>query len=292
MKLKFILITVIFSGSIHAQDNLRLSQISNIPLAYNPAQYVTTKTFDLFHTSRWIGFTGAPGTTFLSARINTKDNKISYGGIFSDDVIGAQSQTEVSGFYSYSLKATEKLFVDLGIAGGIRTIKFDNTMLNIYDQGDPVYNGNFNSVFPNMGLGVSLRYDNWFASVSSPSIFTSVFTYKNDYDIVYKRRLHTYINLGRKNIALKKVEGLSMDASLLFVNAKGAPAALLLKSDWVYKEKIGFTTNINFRSTLGFAFSYLIKKNYRLLYGFDFATTELSNGLPNSSQYFMLSLML
>lgn len=292
MKLKFILFTIIFSGSIHAQDNLRLSEISNIPLSYNPAQYVTTKTFDLFHTSRWIGFTGAPGTTLLSAKINTENNKVSYGGVFSDDVIGAQSQTEISGFYSYSFKASNKLFVDLGVSGGIRTLKFDNTMLNVYDKGDPVYSGNLNTIFPNMGLGVSMRFENWVASISSPSIFTSVFTYRNDYDIVYKRRMHTYINVGRKNISLNKVDGLSMAASLLYVNAAGSPAALLLKSDWTYREKIGFAANINFRSSLGFSLSYLIKKNYKLLYGFDFATTELTNGLPNSSQYFMLSLML
>ncbi|MFT6064475.1 MAG: FHS family L-fucose permease-like MFS transporter [Paraglaciecola sp.] len=84
---------------------------------HNPAQYATKKTFDLFHTSRWIGFTGAPGTTLLTAKINTENNKVSFGGVFRDDIIGAQSQTEISGFYSYSFKAVENLFIDMGISG-------------------------------------------------------------------------------------------------------------------------------------------------------------------------------
>ena len=259
---------------------------------HNPAQYATKKTFDLLHTSRWIGFTGAPGTTLLTAKINTENNKVSFGGVFRDDIIGAQSQTEISGFYSYSFKAVENLFIDMGISGGIRTIKLDNTMLNVYDNSDPVYSANLNTIFPNMGLGISMRYNHWFLSISSPSIFTSFFTFKNDYDVVYRRRMHTYVNVGRKNITLSNVDNLSMEAFLLYVSAPGAPAAILFKSNWLYKEKIGFSANINLRSSMGFSLSYLIKKKYRLLYGYDFATTELTNGLPNISQYFMLSLMM
>jgi type IX secretion system PorP/SprF family membrane protein len=292
MKLRLTLLLVIISGVTHAQENLRLSEIVNTPLFYNPAQHANYKTFDLFHTSRWIGFTGAPGSTLFSAQINTANNKVTYGGMFSDDIVGAQSQTEISGFYSYTFEAADKLFVDLGVSGGIRTIKLDNSLLNVYDQGDPVYSGNLNTIFPNLGLGASMRYNNWFFSISSPSIFASVFTYRNDYDIVYKRRIHTYINIGRKDIELKRIDGVRMTTSLLYVNAPGAPSAILLKNDWIYKDKFGLTANINFRSSMGFSISYLLNNKYKLLYGYDFATTEFTNGLPNSSQYFMLSLKL
>lgn len=71
-----------------------------------------------------------------------------------------------------------------------------------------------------------------------------------------------------------------------------APLSLLLKNDWIYKEKLCFGLNLNYRSSVGFSFSYDLMKKYKFLYGFDYSTTDISNGLPNSSQYFMLSLQL
>lgn len=292
MKNKILVVLFLFGVFLNAQDNLRLSEIANTPLFFNPAQQLTHKSFDLFHTSRWVGFTGAPGTTLFSIQLNTEESKVSYGGMFLDDVIGAQSQTEMSAFYSYTLNASDKIRVSLGISGGIRTIKLDNSLLNVYNINDPVFKGNINTVLPNMGIGMSMFYQDWFLSLSSPSIFTSVFTYQNDYDIVYKRRLNTYFNIGKKNISLKKIDSLTMTSSLLVAKTSGAPTAILLKNDWIYKEKLVLGTNLNFRSSIGFSLSYTLNGMYKILYGFDYATTDLTFGLPNSSQYFMLSLQL
>ena len=115
------------------------------------------------------------------------------------------------------------LSVCLGGSAGVRRIKLDNSLLLVYDEDDPVYRGNINTILPNMGLGITLSYQDWFLSFSSPSIFTSIFTYKNDYDIVYKRRLNSYINFGRRNINLKQIEGLKMNTAVLMSSTAGAP---------------------------------------------------------------------
>tara|TARA_B110000967_G_C18806739_1_gene521410 strand:- start:254 stop:1132 length:879 start_codon:yes stop_codon:yes gene_type:complete len=292
MRFKSLLFLVFLCSISNAQDNLRLSEVVNTPLFYNPAQTSNFTTFDLFHTSRWVGFSGAPGTTLFSVQLKTEDEKVSYGGMLFDDVTGSQSQTEISGFYSYTFKALKDLRVSLGVSGGVRNIKLDNSLLLVYDKDDPVYTGNTNTILPNVGLGITLNYQDWFLSLSSPSIFTSIFTYKNDYDVVYKRRLNSYINFGRRNINLKQLEGLKMNTAVLMSSTSGAPVSLLLKNDWIYKEKLCFGLNLNYRSSIGFSFSYTLMKKYKFLYGFDYSTTDISNGLPSSSQYFMFSLQL
>lgn len=292
MRFKSIYFFIFLCSISNAQENLRLSEVVNTPLFYNPAQTAKFITVDLFHTSRWVGFSGAAGTTLFSIKMNTENEKVSYGGMLFDDVIGSQSQTEVSGFYSYTFKILKDLRVSLGISGGVRNIKLDNSVLLLYDQDDPVYRENINTILPNMGLGITLNYQDWYLSLSSPSIFTSIFTYKNDYDIVYKRRLNSYINFGKRNINIKQVEGLKMNTALLMSSTSGAPTSLLIKNDLIYKEKLCLGLNLNYRSSFGFSFSYNLMKKYKFLYGFDFSTTDISNGLPNSSRYFMLRLKL
>lgn len=292
MKFKCIFLLVFICSISNAQDNLRLSEIANTPLFFNPAQISTGKLFDLFHTSRWVGYSGAPGTTLFSVQLKAPNEKVSYGGMFFDDVTGAQSQSEISAFYSYKFEALKDLKLSLGISGGLRNIKLDNSLLLVYDKDDPVFRENINTILPNMGLGITLNYHDWFMSFSSPSVFTSFFTYKNDYDIVYKRRLNSFLNIGRRNIDLNQIEGLHMDTAVLIASSLGAPISILLKNDWVYMDKVRFGLNLNYRSSIGFSFSYTLKKMYKFLYGFDYSTTDISNGLPSNSQYFMLSLQL
>mgnify|MGYP000987193006 CR=1 FL=1 len=78
MRFKSILFLVFLCSISNAQDNLRLSEVVNTPLFYNPAQTSNFITVDLFHTSRWVGFSGAPGTTLFSVQHQVERQVIAF----------------------------------------------------------------------------------------------------------------------------------------------------------------------------------------------------------------------
>jgi type IX secretion system PorP/SprF family membrane protein len=98
------------------------------------------------HREQWVGFDGAPQTSYVSiyGRIRPKNSPSrgfhGVGGYVSRDITGPLSRSYAYGSYAYHLPINYNTYMGVGAFLGIKQYRVDVREMSVVNTADPIYN--------------------------------------------------------------------------------------------------------------------------------------------------------
>lgn len=272
-------------GVAYAQVDPLYAQYLNNPLLINPAYAGLNNNFNASVTYRkqWAGFEGSPTTYNFNAHSSLLDNRMGLGLIVLRDQIGINNNTEIQGTYAYRIDLDQKYF-SFGLQAGLINFRGNNTGLNPYDPGDPVFSEDQRLTKPSFGAGAILHSERYFIGISVPRMLKAKATFSDLETELYNRHFYAmaaYVIFLNEHIRLKP--------SVLLKGVKGSPLSTDLNFSFNFEEKYTagiYTRNFN---AYGLLAQLKLAGAYRFGYAFEipsgnsvgthFTTHEIMIGL-------------
>ncbi len=131
------------------------------------------------YRKQWVGFDGAPETTFATIstelthrKLKTLRTKHGIGAYIENDDTGPLSRSTIYLAYAYHFPVGRNVTASIGVFGGIMQMGVDATKLNLHDPNDPIIYGTGKAfLVPDFSPGLFLNHDDWFVGYSIRQIF-------------------------------------------------------------------------------------------------------------------------
>lgn len=203
------------------------------------------------------------------------------------DVAGADSRRGITLSYAYHLRVKNDMSLSLGLSAGFLQYRLDHTIINPYDDGDPVFNSPIlSSVVPTATFGAYLYADNFYASVALPQLLSSTFTVKDEYNdnSLIEGGLTNHIFVGGGYI--KDInDAFTIEPSLLLMLSSPAPASVELMTKLTYKDLLWTALSYRFNDAACMYIGVDIDERFYVAYAHDFVTSELSTVTSGTNEF-------
>ncbi len=265
--MKYLIFIALFllTSKAHAQQDPLYAQYINNPFIINPAYagFNNSLNASVGYRQQWSGLDG-PKTFNFSADISALSNRGGAGLLVIADRIGATSRNEVMIASAYRIPLSPDLRLSFGLQGGVVQYQIDHSKLSVFDPADPLFDGNENAWAPNIGAGVILSSNRFFAGLSAPR-FLETSGAMNNMDHTLTSR-HYYLTAA---YLIPLSPQVIFKPSAMFRHVSGAPLSFDVNATFVLHEKL--QTGIFTRSfeTLGGLLQLAMKDNFRLGYVFE-----------------------
>ena len=259
------------------------------PFLYNPAFTGVDGTTQLNAVIRnqWSGVREAPQTDVISGYGLLRNEKMGLGATAFKDVAGADSRRGITLSYAYHLRVKNDVSLSLGLSAGFLQYRLDHTIINPYDDGDPVFNSPIlSSVVPTATFGAYLYADNFYASVALPQLLSSTFTIKDEYNdnSLIEGGLTNHIFVGGGYI--KDInDAFTLEPSLLLMLSSPAPASVELMTKLTYKDLLWTALSYRFNDAACMYIGVDIDERFYVAYAHDFVTSELSTVTSGTNEF-------
>ncbi len=174
-KLSIILVALVATLTAAAQQQQQYSLFQFTKQGINPGYVGSTGLLSvgLDYRNQWVNQTGAPETFSAGVHglIGNRGSKLSPHGagiFFYTDKVGATTTNNVALQYAYRLRVGETTTLALGVQGSITNTGTDFRSLRAFDAGDPTAAGATASNTLNLGAGLYLYSNRFFAGLSAP----------------------------------------------------------------------------------------------------------------------------
>ena len=259
------------------------------PFLYNPAFAGVDGTTQLNAVIRnqWSGIREAPQTDVISGYGLLRNEKMGLGATAFKDVAGADSRRGITLSYAYHLRVKNDMSLSLGLSAGFLQYRLDHTIINPYDDGDPVFNSPvLSSVVPTATFGAYLYADNFYASIALPQLLSSTFTVKDEYNdnSLIEGGLTNHIFVGGGYI--KDInDAFTIEPSLLLMLSSPAPASVELMTKLTYKDLLWTALSYRFNDAACMYIGVDIDERFYVAYAHDFVTSELSTATSGTNEF-------
>lgn len=259
------------------------------PFLYNPAFAGVDGTTQLNAVIRnqWSGVREAPQTDVISGYGLLRNEKMGLGATAFKDVAGADSRRGITLSYAYHLRVKNDMSLSLGLSAGFLQYRLDHTIINPYDDGDPVFNSPvLSSVVPTATFGAYLYADNFYASVALPQLLSSTFTVKDEYNdnSLIEGGLTNHIFVGSGYI--KDInDAFKIEPSLLLMLSSPAPASVELMTKLTYKDLLWTALSYRFNDAACMYIGVDIDERFYVAYAHDFVASELSTVTSGTNEF-------
>lgn len=259
------------------------------PFLYNPAFAGVDGTTQLNAVVRnqWSGVREAPQTDVISGYGLLRNEKMGLGATAFKDVAGADSRRGITLSYAYHFRVKNDVSLSLGLSAGFLQYRLDHTIINPYDDGDPVFNSPIlSSVVPTATFGAYLYADNFYASFALPQLLSSKFTVKDEYNDnnLIKGGLTNHIFVGGGYI--KDInDAFTLEPSLLLMLSSPAPASVELMTKLTYKDLLWTALSYRFNDAACMYIGVDIDERFYVAYAHDFVTSELSTVTSGTNEF-------
>jgi len=156
----------------YSQQDFHLALYKYHAAVFNPA-FVGTQDGTFLNTSfrsQWTGIEQGPRIQALSLGFPSGESRAGYGVLVTNDKTFIQQQTKFYGTFSYRLPIDNQWDVFMGISAGGSNLTVDfNQLQNLGQQGDNQFQ-NISQFNPNVGVGVYLKHERFFFSLSIPQL--------------------------------------------------------------------------------------------------------------------------
>ena len=273
----------------YAQQLPQFTSYQLSPFLYNPAFAGVDGTTQLNAVirSQWSGVREAPQTDVISGYGLLRNEKMGLGATAFKDVAGADSRRGITLSYAYHLRVKNDISLSLGLSAGFLQYRLDHTIINPYDDGDPVFNSPvLSSVVPTATFGAYLYADNFYASVALPQLLSSTFTVKDEYNdnSLIEGGLTNHIFVGGGYI--KDInDAFIIEPSLLLMLSSPAPASVELMTKLTYKDLLWTALSYRFNDAACMYIGVDINERFYVAYAHDFVTSELSTVTSGTNEF-------
>ncbi len=259
------------------------------PFLYNPAFAGVDGTTQLNAVIRnqWSGVREAPQTDVISGYGLLRNEKMGFGAIAFKDVAGADSRRGITLSYAYHLRVKNDVSLSLGLSAGFLQYRLDHTIINPYDDGDPVFNSPvLSSVVPTATFGAYLYADNFYVTIAMPQLLSSTFTVKDEYNdnSLIQGGLTNHIFVGSG--FFKDINDVfTIEPSLLLMLSSPAPASVEFMTKLSYKDLLWTALSYRFNDATCMYIGVDIDERFYVAYVHDFVTSELSTVTSGTNEF-------
>lgn len=276
MKGLFSILFLMIMVGVSAQQSEQYSQYSFNNLSFNPAFIGTTKCLSFKAGTRlqWVGFDGAPRTSFASIQksFGTKNfqNKGKHGlGLYVEqDELHITTKTYVKLGYAYHKKLTRKLTAGVGIFAGIQQYAINTAFGE--NNIDPVLANAAGSElkYPDLMPGILFYNDKVYYSFSINQVYFKNRGLGGDDN---KQINQYYISWGHKSPAGKWT---LFKSFLIKANVMGPPA-IDMNLHWDYQNNIGLGLGYRVGEAVNAQLKLKILSSVSLGYAFDYPLNKI-----------------
>jgi type IX secretion system PorP/SprF family membrane protein len=288
---KIFLIAILATGALstRAQQDILITQYMFNHLLVNPG-YAGSKEYvnaTLLYRNQWVGWDNAPTTQIATINGPLGVTNLGWGGLITHDHEGVLDRTNIYATFAYHIRVSDKLKLGMGLSGGAG-IFVRKVPDKVWDTADPAYISNENDVLPNMGAGLYLYGDRFYAGLSNPEVISYDPSRTLSIDPgkeAYKEQRHYFFASG---VAFPlNGENLMLRPSFLIKYARNAPVEGDLNLMLILNQKIWIGGSFRTGDAIAAIIEFQFTKQLRLGYSYDYTTTEIKN-YSNGSHEIML----
>lgn len=293
-KIKFliILMVVLFSIIVRGQQDPQFTHYMYNMSVINPA-YATDNPDVMniggLYRSQWVGAVGGPVTgTFFAHKPLSK--RVEMGVSFVHDEIGdVVNENNVYVDFAYVLPLSEKTKLSFGAKGGAT---FFDTNFNgfVYTDPlpDPAFQNNISKVFPNIGAGMYLFGDNYYAGISVPNLLMTKHLERQDGIIENGVEAMHFFITGGYVFTFNGNENFKLKPAFMAKAVSGAPVSIDFTTNMLFNNKFEFGLGYRHGDSVSGLTSFYVTPTLRIGYSYDYTLTNLRNFNSGSHEVFLL----
>lgn len=283
-----LVLLVIGADYSYSQQLPQFTQYMYNTIAINPAYAGSRGVMSIVALGRnqWTGFDGGPQTQTLSLNSPLRNQKIGLGLSLINDKAGYENFTYVYGDFSYTIE-TDNIKVSFGIDAGATYYDLSPDLYNSteVDQ-DPYFDERLNRWNPNIGAGILVHNDKWFAGFSVPRFINHDVNNQTDYRAL--ETIHYYLIGGAVFDISKSVK---FKPSTLWKYTTGAPVSIDLTANFLFNEKLwlGADYRINGQqAAFGALIDFQVTPQFRIGYTYEVPTGEIRPYTSGSQEILLM----
>jgi type IX secretion system PorP/SprF family membrane protein len=292
MKKRYLLYTILsflFIANGKAQSELHYGMYMMHQPFFNPA---STSSYDqltaaVLYKNQWSGYEGAPEIGAFNILKPFKSSAV--GLTITNDKVGIDNNTEVSGSYSYKLQMRGYNRLAFGFSATLGLLQSDLSGVDILNTDDPAYSGGNTGVIaqPNFEFGTYYFNNKFYAGIAIPNILDNKISLegqKGETQFDFST-IHYYFHSGYRFELNTKSD---LNASTKIKQVNGASLQFDINLQYEYDRKYGL--GISYRSSneiLGIL-SYQILPELKLAYAYDYHLGEIGNYSSGSNEIMII----
>ncbi|TPN88802.1 PorP/SprF family type IX secretion system membrane protein [Aquimarina algicola] len=287
MRIQFLLlISIVFCSVSYAQQEPQYSQYMYNMSTVNPG-YVTAQSglisTGLLFRRQWTGIEGAPQTANVFANIPMSE-KIELSVNYINDRVGDAipvNNDYANVDFAYITRISDQARISYGLKAGINSFRIDPSASDV--ASDPAFADNTSTTQLNIGAGIYLFTNNFYAGVSSPNLLPS------DIDIdgigVAETKTHIY---GIFGYVFDFVDEVKLKPSMVIKQVIDSPMTFDLSMNSLIYDR--FELGISYRYTDAFIAlaGVNVTPNLKIGYSYDFSVSELGDFNNGSHEIVLL----
>jgi type IX secretion system PorP/SprF family membrane protein len=281
-KLFVIAIFAISAITAKAQQDILLTQYMFNHLLVNPG-YAGSKEYmmaTVLYRNQWVGWDNAPTTQVASLHGPLGLTNLGWGGLITHDHEGVIDRTNIYANFAYQLPLNDKLKLGMGLRGGTG-IFTRKTPDKFWDVADPAYQDKVTNILPNLGAGLYLHSEKFYAGISAPEVISYDPDRSLSLDIekeakeIYNQVRHYFMATG----VVVELSGkeLMMRPSILAKYTQNAPLEGDFNLMFILNEKVWIGGTYRTGDAVAAILELQLTKQLRLGYSYDFTTTDIKN---------------
>ena len=276
-KLYILIVSAAISLSVFAQQDLMVSQYTFNHTFINPAATGITEQYNasLMYRNQWVRFEGAPVSQFLAADGPILSKNMGVGLLLQRETIGVNTQTEIYANYAYNMMFGV-IKLSMGLRAGMSIFEANYQDHRAIDENDIMLQENTLSYLPNVGFGIYLKHDKYFASFSIPHILSYAPSSSIKLSVENSNQLvrHYYL-MGGYTFTINN--DFTIEPSVLGKYLPDAPAQLDINTLVEYKKIVSLGFGYRTDNSIIALMRVRIYDKFQLGYAFDFTTSDIKS---------------
>ncbi|NNE76441.1 MAG: type IX secretion system membrane protein PorP/SprF [Pricia sp.] len=290
--LVFLILSVVFSELVFAQQEPQYTQYLYNTLAINPAYAGSRGAFSItgMHRSQWLGIEGAPKTQTLNFHTPVSE-RVGIGLSIVNDEIGngTNQETYFDGIFSYTIPLSRENKLAFGIKAGGHLLNLDFNQLANYNE-EVVGSGliNIDNKFsPNFGIGAYYYNERFYAGLSIPNFLRTEHFDESDSSnsFLAKERLNIYLMTG---YVYDLNPRLKFKPALLLRASQGTPLQIDLSGNFLFNDKFSLGAAYRWNAAFSALLGFQISENFMLGLAYDREISDLGSSTFNDGSFEVL----
>lgn len=288
MKKILIVLTILISVGVSAQQDPQISQFMFTQQSFNPGYAGSQDAINVtaLHRAQWISFPGAPQTTVLNIDATVRPLNGGLGLALFTETIGAETALSTKFSYAYRTRMGSNGKVAFGIESGFMQKTLDPSKLVANDLSDPtVMNINNGTppkdIVPDLGFGVYYNNEDLYFGLSAGHLLEGELDYSGT---KLKLARHYYILAGY-NYQLNNPDLILKPNVIVKSDAVETQFDINLTLDYKKMFWGGVTYRVQDAAVAMVGANW---NNFKIGYSYDMTTSEIGN-FSSGSHEIMLS---
>jgi len=282
----FIIVLLLLTGTFsYSQQDSQYTQYMYNTINVNPAYAGSRDVLSIFgmYRTQWVGLDGAPDTGVFALHSPVSE-RVGLGLSFVNDRIGISDESTISVDFSYTIPVSENYKLAFGLKGTAHLLNVDYSKLNTYNPVDGLLQNNIDNRFsPNIGAGVYLYSDKFYAGLSVPNMLETEH-FDDNIQSTAGERMHGYLITG---YVFDLTDNIKFKPAVLAKAVKGAPLQTDVTANFLFNEKFVLGVAWRWDAAISGLAGFQIDNNWFIGYAYDAETTRLANYNSGSHEIFL-----